>query len=260
VTFTAQVAAGVVVLAAALLGEGHPDPADLGWALAAGVANGCGTAFLYRGLSSGRMGVVAPVSGVGSALVPVVAGVGLGERPSLLVWVGILTALPGIWLVSREPAGGPGTDSAGGNGAAVAGRGETGSAVTDGVLAGLGFGLLFVFLARIDESAGLLPLALNQGVAALTVVALATALGGGWLPRQPRAALGAVSGVMLALATIGFLVASRGAYLSVTAVVVSLYPAFTVLLAVLVLREHVHRGQAAGLALCGVAVSLVALG
>ena len=62
--------------------------ADLWWAVVAGVGNGFGTAFLYRGLSSGRMGVVAPVSGVGAALVPVVVGVLTGERPSALVWVG----------------------------------------------------------------------------------------------------------------------------------------------------------------------------
>ena len=72
-------------------------------ALLAGVGSGTGTAFLYRGFSAGRMGVVAPVSAVGAALVPVLVGSPTGERPALLVWVGIVAALPGIWLVSRSP-------------------------------------------------------------------------------------------------------------------------------------------------------------
>ena len=69
-----------------------------------------------------------------------------------------------------------------------------------------------------------------------------------------------VSGLLGALATGLFMVASRGGNLTVTAVVVSLYPAFTVLLAALVLREHVHRAQGFGLALCAVSVALVAAG
>ena len=84
---------------------GDPTTSDLWWGAAAGVGNGFGTAFLYRGLSSGRMGVVAPVSGVGAAVIPVIVGVALGERPAVLVWVGILLALPAIWLVARDPAG-----------------------------------------------------------------------------------------------------------------------------------------------------------
>jgi drug/metabolite transporter (DMT)-like permease len=212
----------------------------------AGLGNGFGTAFLYRGLSSGRMGVVAPVSGVGAALVPVVVGVLTGERPEVLVWLGILVAVPGIWLVSREPTS--------------AAAGGLGSGLTDGVLAGLGFGTLFVALAQIPEEAGFLPLALNQVVAGLAIVAVATALRSPWVPREPAALAGVVSGALGALATGSFLVATHSGYLTVTAVITSLYPAFTVVLAASVLREHVHRAQAFGLGLCAVAIALVATG
>src|SRR5687768_17628191 len=98
---SAFAAAGLVLLAA-LFVDGSPDATSLWWAAVAGVGNGFGTAFLYRGLSSGRMGVVAPISAVGAAVVPVVAGLVGGERPGGVVWLGIATALPGIWLVSRE--------------------------------------------------------------------------------------------------------------------------------------------------------------
>ncbi len=249
VALVALAVGGVVVLALSTTIDGSPTSGDLGWALVAGVANGIGTGFLYRGLSSGRMGVVAPVSGVGAALVPVAAGVLLGERPSLVVWGGILAALPGIWLVARNPVPED-----------VSGELHRGTGAVDGVLAGLGFGTLFAALAQIPESAGFLPLALNQLVAAVVVIAMALLLRVAWLPREPAAAWGAVSGVLGATATAAFLLASQSGLLTVTAVLASLYPAFTVMLAATLLREHIHRSQAVGLVLCGVAVGLVAGG
>ena len=247
VALAAQVGGAVVTFAVALAGDGDPVRADLWWAVAAGVGNGMGTAFLYRGLASGRMGVVAPVSGVGAALLPVLVGVTSGERPAALAWLGIAAAFPAIWLVSREPAAGAGP-SAGSSG------------LLDGVLAGLGFGTLFVALAQVGEGAGLMPLALNQAVGAVVIVIVATSVRAPWLPRDARVGLGIISGLLGAAATGLFMVASRGDQLTISAVVVSLYPAFTVLLAALLLREHLHRTQAIGLALCAVAVALVALG
>ncbi|MGZ5398663.1 MAG: EamA family transporter [Nocardioides sp.] len=246
VALVAQLAGGVVVLGLSAVLDGSPTSTDLAWAVVAGVANGIGTGFLYRGLSSGRMGVVAPVSGVGAALVPVAVGLISGERPSALVWLGIVAALPGIWLVARitEPHD-------------LSGDTPRTGGMLDGVLAGLGFGSLFAVLAQIPEEAGFLPLALNQLVAGAVVVIMALALRAAWVPRQPAAAFGAVSGVLGATATAAFLLATQSGFLTVTAVLASLYPAVTVLLAATILREHIHRSQAAGLVLCGVAVSLV---
>ena len=245
VALFAAMTGAVLVLAASLLVGGDPTGKDLWWGAAGGIGNGFGTAFLYRGLASGRMGVVAPVSGVGAAVIPVVVGVLLGERPSTLVWLGILLALPAIWLVAREPSG-PSAASPGG--------------VVDGTLAGLGFGFLFVALAQLSEEAGLLPLALNQVVASVVIVLVATLLRQSWLPRGRAVPGGAVAGTLSAAATVCFLFATREGLLSVTSVLTSLYPAVTVMLAASVLREHVHRAQALGLVLCAIAVSLVAAG
>jgi drug/metabolite transporter (DMT)-like permease len=245
VAFVASVAGIVFVLLAALVVGGEPTRGDLAWGLVAGLGNGFGTAFLYRGLASGRMGVVAPISGVGAAVVPVLVGLAAGERPGSLVWVGVAAALPGIWLVSREPR----------HAAPPDGRG-----VLDGVLAGLGFGSLFAALGQIPEEAGLLPLALNQVVSAVAIVLIATALRVPWQPRDPRALFGVVCGALGALATVAFLVAAQSGALTVAAILASLYPAVTIMLAATVLREHVHRGQAVGLVLCGAAVALVAAG
>jgi drug/metabolite transporter (DMT)-like permease len=211
------------------------------------VGNGFGTAFLYRGLASGRMGVVAPVSGVGAVLVPVAVGVVTGERPDLSVWLGVVLALPAIWLVSSEPS-------------TTVESVPDGSGVLDGVLAGLGFGALFAALAQIPAEAGFLPLALNQLVAGAVVVLVALSLRQDWVPRSRWALGGALSGALGALATGLFQVATHHGYLSVASVITSLYPAFTVLLAALLLRERVHRAQGLGLGLCAMSVALVAAG
>lgn len=247
VSLLAQLGGTVLVLTLALVHGGSPTLADLGWAVVAGLGNGIGTAFLYRGLSSGRMGVVAPISGVGAVLVPVAAALVGGERPGSLVWLGILVALPAIWLVSREPDGDRAPAAAG-------------SGLADGVLAGLGFGSLFAALAQVSEQAGWLPLAVNQLVGGVVIVAVALVLRQDWVPRNRYALGGLLSGALGALATGLFQLASREGNLAVAAVITSLYPAGTVLLAAAVLGERVHRTQAVGLALCAGAVALVAGG
>lgn len=231
----------------ALLDPGDPAIADLAWGAAAGIGAGVGTAFLYRGLASGRMGVVAPISGVLAVALPVIVGVTTGERPGPLVWLGIVAAIPAIWLVARESeAGAPATPA--------------GSGARDGVLAGVGFGGLFACLGQVGSGAGFWPLVLNQVVGVIVVAIAATVLRAPWLPRDRASWGGALAGLLGGVATWAFLLATHHGLLTVSAVLTSLYPAFTVLLAALVLREHVHRLQAWGLALCGVAVVLVALG
>ncbi len=245
VALLASAMGAVLVIAGSLFLAGEPTATDIWWGAAAGIGNGFGTAFLYRGLSSGRMGVVAPVSGVGAAVIPVVVGVLLGERPEVLVWAGMLLAVPSIWLVAREPSQSP-----------VAGRGG----VVDGSLAGLGFGFLFVALGQVSHDSGLLPLGVNQVVAGVVIVLVATLLRQPWRPTRASALGATVAGFLGAAATVCFLFATREGYLSIASVVTSLYPAVTVVLAASVLREHVHRAQAAGLLLCAVAVTLVAAG
>jgi drug/metabolite transporter (DMT)-like permease len=215
----------------------------------AGLGSAVGTVFLYRGLARGRMGVVAPVSGVGAALMPVLVGAALGERLGTLTWIGVLVAPPGIYFVSRQ----------------VAERsGRSWGGIADGTLAGLGFGLLFVTLAQVPESAGVLPLAANQGVGAVFTLVVAGLLRQPWVPQdragRRAAGWGAVGGLLGTAGTAAFLLASHSADLAVTGVLASLYPAVTVLLAATVLREPFGRSQGLGLLVCGASVALVAMG
>jgi len=248
VTAVAQAASALIMAGATLLADGSPTGADLAWGVVAGSGSGLGAVFLYRGLAGGPMSVVAPVSAVGAALLPVIVGVATGERPSTLTWLGVGCAFPAIWLVSRT------TEKHAANTRPVS------AGVVDGLLAGAGFGLLFIALGQVPESAGLLPLTLTQSTSVVAVVVTATAFRQPWVPRDPYALRAVAAGVLGTTATLTFLLAAQSGLLTVAAVLSSLYPATTVLLAAVLLREQIGRVQGVGLALAGLAVALVAAG
>jgi drug/metabolite transporter (DMT)-like permease len=250
VAVVGQSTATVLTLGLALAVSGNPTASDWWWSALGGIGSGTGAAILYRGLGAGSMAVVAPVSALFAALVPVAVGVLTGERPEELTWLGVACALPAIWLVSQvedHPDSGP------------AGRRRS-AELADGVLAGLGFGLLFAALGQVPEEAGFGPLALTQAVAVLSTVVLAVALRAPWWPQDGAAVGAATVGLLGTAATAMFLLATQTGLLTVAGVLSSLYPATTVLLAALVLRERISRPQGAGLVLAAVAVALVAAG
>jgi drug/metabolite transporter (DMT)-like permease len=254
VAVVGQSSSTVCTALVALLVAGEPSGVDFAWGAVAGIGTGVGTGFLYRGFATGRMAVVAPVSAVGAAVVPVLAGTLTGERLSFVVWLGILAALPGIWLVSSTP------DDPVASADRDPRRGSLAEGLVDGVLAGLGFGMLFAALGQVPDSAGLWPLALCQVVSIPAVVLLAVGLRAAWVPHGRTVRWALLAGPLGAAAMAAFLVASQQGYLTITGVLTSLYPASTVLLAALVLHERIHRAQGVGLLLCGVAVGLVASG
>ena len=240
-----QACGAVLMVACGLLAPADPRAADFAWALLAGAGSATGSIFLYRGLSRGRMGLVAPVSAVGAAVLPVLVGVALGERPTWLGWLGVLVALPGIWLVSRES-----TASAAG----------TRGALVDGAAAGAGFGVLFIALGQVSSDAGFMPLAANQLFGAVVTVVVAAALGQDWRPRPRVLAWGGASGALGAAGTLTFLLATHATGLGVAAVLASLYPAVTVLLASVALGERLGGGQRLGIGICTLAVATLAIG
>jgi uncharacterized membrane protein len=250
-TVAVQLGALAGTAVAVLLLGGSPTQADWAWGTAAGLGVGAGTAYLYRGLSTGRMGVVAPVSAVGAALVPVAVGVSTGERPGASAAIGIAIALPAIWLIASTE-----------DGTAAAEEGQGGPESTgflDGVLAGLGFGVGFACLDRLQPAAELTPLLATQVASLIPVIALALWAREPFWPRGHRAWTGFVLGPLGTLANACLLWAVQAGLLSIVAVLVSLYPAVTVALAAAVLHERIHRAQAWGLGLAAVAVSLISL-
>jgi drug/metabolite transporter (DMT)-like permease len=246
IVLVGQVAGAAVMLAASLMLPGRPVPADFAWALLAGVGSATGSIFLYRGLARGQMGLVAPLSAVGAGALPVMAGVALGDRPSWLTWIGMLVALPGIWLVSRETA--PDRPV------------HIRRALVDGAVAGVGFGILFIALDQISGDAGLLPLAANQAIGATLTVVAAVGLGQPWRPRRGVIGWGSASGVLGASGTLAFLVAAGATSLGIAGAIASLYPAVTVILAATCIGERVGARQRAGIGICTLAVAAMALG
>jgi len=240
-----QVTGAALMIMCGLLAPGTPQAVDFAWALLAGAGSATGSIFLYRGLSRGRIGVVAPVSAVGAAALPVLVGVVLGERPTLLAGLGLLVALPGIWLVSR-----------GSMTSATSTRGALG----DGAAAGAGFGVLFIALGQISNDAKFMPLAANQFFGAVLTVVAAAALGQEWRPRRGVLPWGGTSGALGAAGTLAFLLSAHATDLGVAAVLTSLYPAVTVLLASLVLGERLGGGQRLGIGICTLAVATLAIG
>ncbi len=248
IVFMGQLTGGAAMLTVGFAAPGTPTLAHAGWALLAGLGSAAGSIYLMRGLSRGRMAVVAPTSAVGAAVLPVLAGLASGDRPAIPVWIGLVLALPGIWLVSRQVP--EGTQSA------TVSRG----AVVDGLLGGLGFGVLFVALGQIPESAGTLPLALNQLTGGLVAVVVATVMGQQWRPSSRAAGWGMTSGLLGVCGSLAFVEASHLADLGVVAVLASLYPAVTVLLARAVLSERLGAEQRFGLVFCSLAAGLIAAG
>lgn len=246
IAIVGQSSSSVCALTALAIVPGSPSPSSVGWGALAGIGGGFGAAFLYRGLSTARMGVVAPISAISAALLPVTVGLSTGERPSLLALAGIVAAFPAIVLISRVP-----TDSE----ADIAHRGG----VTDGLLAGLGFGVLFVFLDRVQDGSGLTALAASQVASVITIIVVATVIRAAWVPRNRFAWRAVVMGPLGATAQGAFLFASQQGLLSIVSVISSLYPASTVVLAAVILRERILRWQAVGLVLAAVAVTFVAL-
>jgi drug/metabolite transporter (DMT)-like permease len=242
VAVVGQTSSGVLSLIAAIIIAGSPTGTDLMYGSLAGLGGGFGVAFLYRGLSTARMGVVAPISAIGTALIPVIVGLATGDRPSAVALLGVVFAFPAIALISRVVDDNP------------AHRGG----VVDGVLAGVGFGLLFTFLGQVGDDAGLYPLALSQLTSVLGVVITAIVFRQDWVPRGRKVWGAVVMGPLGATAQGAFLYATHHGLLSIVSVISSLYPASTVLLASVLLREKIHGWQGVGLVFAVLAVALVA--
>lgn len=235
----------------ALLVPSDPLPADFAWAAAAGLVAALAISFLYRGLSHGRMGVVAPISATGAALVPVVVGVATGEQPSVPAWIGVAVAFPAIYFV---------TQVRGDSGGAVDRSAPSSTGVGDGVIAGMGFGALYALIGQFSTDAGLLPLALLQLVAAAVVIVIAVVMRRPWIPRGPGLLPVFTFGLLGSAAMVCFLIATQFGLLSIVSVISALYPATTILMAAVLLHERIGRLQAVGLGLAATAIALVTVG
>jgi drug/metabolite transporter (DMT)-like permease len=240
--------AGLASIAVVVLVRGESAPAAryLGYAALAGVAGAVGLAALYRGLAVGSMSVVAPISAT-AAVVPVVAGVVTGERPSAVQAAGIGLALAGVVLASRDAdAAGPGRRVATGVGLAL--------------VAAASFGVLLVALGAASEGDALWGTLAMRTTSFTVLAATAVAVRASVSPsRSDLPALLAV-GLLDTAGNALFALASTESLLSVAAVLAQVYPVVTVILARVVLGERIARPQQLGVAGALVGVTLITAG
>ena len=251
-TLVAQATGLVLVLVLAPLVGGSATTTDLAWGAAGGVAGATALMLFYWALGAGQMSVVAPVSAVMSAVVPMVFGLVDGERPGPVALVGALVALPAIVLISREPGDPRGDDETD--------RPPHPAAPTRvllaSVAAGVGFGAFFVCISRSGSGSGLWPLAASRLVA-VPIVAVVVLAARAWHPSGDGTRPALAAGVFDVSANAIFLEASRHGLLTLVGVIGAMYPASTVVLARVVLKERLAAHQLLGLGLA--AVSLVAV-
>jgi len=254
VLLTSALAAVAVQLPAALLAGGPPRAAGLEWGLAGGAAGGIGLMFFYAGLAAGPMSVVSPVAALVSTVLPVGVAVAQGERPGPAVYAGVLVCLIATVLVSSGAAGSPAH--------AEHEWRHRARGVALGVASGAAFGLFFLFMRNGGESGALWPALASRsaGLAIYLTIALvvrARPVGwrtGGW----PLFAAALGSGALDAGANVCYVLATRAGLFGPAVVLTSLYPAVTVLLARVALRERMQRAQQAGLVLAAVGIVLIA--
>lgn len=227
-----------------LSGEGFPGWTAAAWAAAAGAGGCLGIGALYRGMAIGAMGIVAPVSAV-SAAIPFAVGVGSGERPGALQVGGIVLALVGVAVASREPA-----ERGGGRAAGI------GLAL----LAALGFGVYFVFADRAADDSVPFAVATARGVSLALAFVAALVLGASLRPGRSFLPALLVIGLCDVGANMLFSVATTHGYLSVVSVLSALYPIVTVALAAVVLHERVAPSQRVGVAGALLGAALITAG
>jgi drug/metabolite transporter (DMT)-like permease len=222
---------------------------DWTWGFIAGFSGGIGVAFLYRALAVGTMAVVAPTTAVIAAMIPVLFAFAIGERLRPLTFAGVGLALLAIFLVSRPPT------------VANAGKEKATREFPPGfglaLLAGISVGIFFLSLARTSPSAGMWPLiaARISSISLFAVIAL-IAKQTLWMNRT-ASATATLGGALDMAANAVYMTAARIGPLSIVVTLASLYPASTVLLARLILHEHLSRAQIAGLGTAFLAVALI---
>jgi len=226
------------------LGESVPSTNNLILGGIAGVSGAIGLVALYMGLASGRMGVVAPVTAVVAATIPVLFSFLTEGLPATSQLVGFGMGLIAVWLLSS-----------GGDGGAIQAH-ELGLALT----AGLGFGLFFILIDRVSQSAVFWPLVAAR-IASVSFLIVLTILRRGWKqPARNQLSLIALAGIFDTGGNTFFVLATRMGRLDIAALLSSLYPAATVLLAWLILKERLMPQQWLGVATALAALVFIAWG
>lgn len=235
---------GVAILVglALLLAEPLSRPVDLLWSGSAGIIGTIGLLALYRGLATSPMGVVAPVSAVVTALIPLIFGFLLEGIPATRQLLGFGIAIAAVWLISRPPQGGK---------VRLRGLGLP-------VLAGVGFGVFLIVIDHASDSAVLWPLVSARFASLVMLMLLVAFTRHRQWPTRRQLPLMILAGLFDVGGNTFYALAAQAGRLDTAAVLSSLFPAVTVILARIALNERLSRQQWVGVAVALVAVLLIA--
>jgi drug/metabolite transporter (DMT)-like permease len=220
------------------------------WGCMYGIGQAFGMWAFYAALGSGPISVVAPLVGVLNAAVPVAVGIALGERPGQAASVGVVLAIVAVLLVSRE--------------ATVEGDTTpfkfTPKVAWLTVFAGSAFGLDLVFLHQAPHECKLWPLMFARLAATVVIAVMAASRRTLRLPRGKSMRLALTIALLDICALVTQLIALQSWLLSLASILISLYPAATVVLAMVILRERVSRWQGIGMVMAMGSVAMIAAG
>ena len=221
--------------------EPFPPRSTLLWGAVAGIAGAFGIAALYQALSIGRMGIVAPVASVITGVLPVVAGMFSEGMPDRIQLAGFVLALISIWLVARPD-----------------GEIDTHRGLGLAVLAGVMFGLFLIVGKQAGHHGVFWPLVAARTVSTLLMLLIVGFSAADKRPLRPALVPILFSGILDTSANALFIAATQHGRLDVTAVLSSLYPASTVVLARIFLKERMSATQSAGIVGALISVALIA--
>jgi len=244
VVLVSQVVGMLVTFAIGLaLHEAWPGVRDLVVCAIAGILGAVGIVMLYRGLAIGRMGIVAPVTGVLAAVIPVVAGFVTEGVPGPVVVLGIVIAVIAVVLVSR-----------------VADEGGGRSGLPEALIAGTTIGFFGVAIAQLSEGDVFTELGVIRLFQGLLVAIGIVVLRRAWRPTRSLVPALVAVGLLDTAGNAFYLIAVQTGQLAIASVLSAMYPVATIVLAVAFLREPIGRDHAIGIALAGVAIALIASG
>lgn len=233
----------VLVVSAIIRGEGIPSGRSILWAAMAGSAGALGMAALYRALSMGHTASIAPTSAITCAALPVIFGLITAGLPKTVQLVGFALAFLGIWLVSRSPNA---SDKTFREGMILA------------FLSGIGFGGFFIFIALVEKGQVFTPVLVARTVT-LGISLIMLRLNHLPVPGLMSNPVAILAGVLDTGGNIFYLLATQFTRLDIAALISSFYPAMTVILASIILKEKVSSAQWAGMILCLLALTLITL-
>ena len=233
---------GMLILLALIGSEPFPTALDFLWGSVAGLAGAVGLVAFYQALSVGRMGIVAPIAAMLSAAIPVLFGALIEGLPGPLQLIGFVLAFIAVGLIS-----GLGVVKGRPKGLGLA------------LLAGVGFGSFFILISRVSHVSIFWPLAAARLSSLLFLLAVILVRRQSILPEKSVWPVVFLAGALDVAGNVFFVLATHSGRLDVAAMLSSLYPAVTVLLAIIILKERVSRLQTIGIFVALVAIPLISV-